>query len=876
MVKKLLLIIIILSLSSTGCFSLTRSYKVETLLKKSEAYKKKRRYSRALRTLREAMEIDETNKDIWFTLGDIYFTVEDYRLATFSYLEALKFHKDAYEAYAGLWITRLEEEGYNDKVKNEVKKEVEEFITSGREEPDRLMAAYYTLYALHEEDLATSLLKRIMNLKPDSEITSVLSNHYFESILLQKDPHKRLEMIEEYRQVFPEGRERYMVNYLRMKIASKDLEDKDMMYRFGEEWIREEPDSRRANFYAGYFYTEEDIALKKAISYLEKALRLIETPDPEEKPLYYPESDWLEDLKKAKGIYYDILGFAYYKIGEFERAEEAYQMAMQYNNYTTKFHYHLGLLLEEKGKIDEAIDAYVRALKYGENKEANERLETLTDTYLDIEGPIYKFFAEKEGITFFTDITEDAGLAKFKAIRVAWGDYDNDGYEDILLNGSILLKNKGGKRFLDVTELAGIGKDKRTRGGIWGDYDNDGYLDFYTLGSRKNYVNRLWKNNQDGTFLDVTSEAFSIEEHYPSEGASWGDYDGDGYIDLYVANYEKSLSTTVSRGMGTPDQLFHNRGDGTFEEISASSGIMSMENMCGRGVSWGDYDNDGDMDIYVTNYRLDPNFLWQNMGDGTFIDIAEEAGVRGNGVEGYFGHSIGAAWGDYDNDGDLDLFVSNLAHPRYIGFSDKSMLLENLGPPYYRFRDRFKESGIRFEETSADPSFVDYDNDGILDLFFTSVYKGRKSFLYKGNGDGTFTDVTWLAGVRVDNGWGNAFADFDNDGDLDLLVASSNGVRLFRNEGNDNHWLHVRVIGRDSNRMGIGTRITIFAPSSLSPKQIREVEGGKGSGSQHSLPVEFGLGKYNGPVDMEIRFPSGRLKIIKDVQPDQMVVVEER
>ncbi|MBI5756547.1 MAG: CRTAC1 family protein, partial [Nitrospirae bacterium] len=201
---------------------------------------------------------------------------------------------------------------------------------------------------------------------------------------------------------------------------------------------------------------------------------------------------------------------------------------------------------------------------------------------------------------------------------------------------------------------------------------------------------------------------------------------------------------------------------------------------------------------------------------------------------------------------------------------------------------RFGKSGIRFEETSADPSFADYDNDGILDLYFTSTYKEKKSFLYKGNGDGTFTDVTWLADVRVDDGWGNAFADYDNDGDLDLIVAGGNGVRLFRNDGNNNHWLHVRVVGKESNRAGIGARVTI-TPGNIYPPplwgrgrrgreggiQIREVQGGKGSGSQHSLPVEFGLGNYSSPLDVEVRFPSGKIINLNMVTPDQMIVVEE-
>lgn len=900
MVKKFLLISFIacLAVHSAGCASFMKSYQSKEILHEGRNYANKRQYALAEASFLDALSYNPGNTEAWISLGDIYFIMDHYEEAKHSYEEALKHNKEAFGAYAGLWKVRLEETGYPEEARKEVKKEIEDFISSVEKNPEGLMAAHEGFSFLHEYEEALQLAKNIVALVPDEEDLSTLATYTSEELLRERDVEKRLKMIEEFRRLFPFSKEVPLVNTLKLSMAAKDLKDKEALFQYGEEWIRDAPDNRRANFSVAYWYTQEGIALDRAVLYLRKALSLIADPDPADKPDHYSEAEWRKDLIKTKGIYYDTLGWAYYKMGRYKQAEKTYRRGTRYLDYDPNLYYHLGQLLEEKGDTDGAIKSYIQALKSGENKEAEERLMNLLTKGGE---PIYKLFAKEEGITPFTDVTGEAGLSDIKAIRVAWGDYNNDGYEDILLNGSILFKNNGNGTFTNVTSEAGIIAIPGANGGVWGDMDNDGHLDFYTFASGSGTFDRFWVNNGDGTFRDITGTAVQNPDPYPTEAAAWGDFDNDGFIDIYLANYEKPLLTTVERARCLPDRLLHNSGNRTFTDVSATAGTVSPENMCGRGVNWGDYDNDGDSDIYVTNYRLDPNFLWQNNGDGTFSNMAEETGVEGHEEKGYYGHSIGAEWGDYDNDGDLDLFVSNLAHPRYIGISDKSMLLENQGPylsspllykrgdsANYRFKNRFADSGIRFEETPADPSFADYDNDGILDLYFTSTYKGRKSFLYKGNGDGTFTDVTWLAGVRVDDGWGNAFADYDNDGDLDLLVASSGGVRLFRNDGNDNHWLQVRIVGRESNRAGIGARVTVVpsepSTNTLPPHgggtgwgglQLREIQGGKGSGNQHSLPVEFGIGSYSGSVDVEVRFPSGKVIRVTGINTNQMIVVEE-
>ena len=511
----------------------------------------------------------------------------------------------------------------------------------------------------------------------------------------------------------------------------------------------------------------------------------------------------------------------------------------------------------------------------------------------------------------FTDVTESSGLGTSPS-RVAWGDYDNDGDDDLLVSGSRLFNNDGGT-FTDVSVDSGIRVIEEESevvqcggsGGVWADYDNDGYLDFYstshgfvpacTPGDGGDwYCNNqsdgeipqcldgycrneedpwpkhdcLFHNEGDGTFT-VAPEEESPYDFAPTEGAGWGDYDNDGFIDLYVANYEEPGSWAGdSLGRGTTDLLWHNNGDGTFTDVSAESMNPSCRNKSGRGVNWGDYNDDGLIDIFVSVYRLQPNCLWRNNGDGTFSEVAAETGVQGVLISGAYGHTIGSQWMDYDSDGDLDLFSANLAHPRFITFSDKSMLLRNSGPPDYVFTDVRQESGIMYQECHSDPAWGDFDNDGLVDLYITDVYVGQLSELYRQREDNTFEDATYETGTAVDNGWGVAWADMDNDGDLDLVSRS-----FFRNDtDNDNHWLAVHLEGTDSNRAAIGARVDVTCGGKT---QSRQVEGGKGTTNQNSLTLHFGLGDCDMADELTVRWPSGLVETMAGASVDRRLELLE-
>ncbi len=459
--------------------------------------------------------------------------------------------------------------------------------------------------------------------------------------------------------------------------------------------------------------------------------------------------------------------------------------------------------------------------------------------------------------------------------RVAWGDYDNDGYDDLMTNGPTLYRNQGDGSFIDVTSTAiPKGTINASGGGVWGDYDNDGCLDYFGQGNSYTAGETLLHNNCDGTFTDVIEfsgiddtqderdcDGDGLPEYSPTEGSGWFDYDGDGLLDLYLANYECTSDYDYYKNYD--DRLFRNNGDGTFSDVGSLVGIETS-NQAGRGVTPGDFDLDFDVDLFVSNYRLDKNFFYENLGDRTLDDIAGSNGTQGVAVWGSYGHTIGAVFGDIDNDGDFDMVHANLAHPFYYDFSDKTMLLINDGNGY--FTDEAQERGIYYRETHSNPTLFDADNDGDLDLFITCVYSYRDSDFYENDGTGHFTLRNYESGLLEQNGWGSAASDYDNDGDVDIMTYD-----LFRNDlDSGNHWLQVRPVGLEGNTSAIGAVVKLETNGT---SQLRMISGGSGTTSQDSLISHFGLGKNSmaDHVTVYFPYPYGYTVTIDDVPADQRI-----
>ena len=472
----------------------------------------------------------------------------------------------------------------------------------------------------------------------------------------------------------------------------------------------------------------------------------------------------------------------------------------------------------------------------------------------------------------FTDVAASAGVDDDGlSVSAAWGDYDGDGDLDLyIIDGRgtanpqgrrILYRNEGDGTFTDVAPDAGVGIDGGNgASALWGDYDSDGDLDLYVFCSANvaaDAVNRLFRNDGDGTFSEIAASAGVADEDY-SPGGSWVDHDNDGDLDLHVVSgYQVS-------GPRTADRLYRNEGDGTFVDVAPAAGIDDSDQ--GASAVWGDYDDDGDLDCYLVKGGgdLDPvNKLFQNAGNGTFSNAANAAGVDDG------SNSRTAVWGDYDNDGDLDLYLTTLPVP----YAAENRLYRNEGDG--TFLDVAPQAGVDVTGYSNIAAWVDYDNDTDLDLFI-AMENITPDRLYQNQGDETFVSVGGVEG----GSWGitGAWGDYDGDGDLDLYTTEYNGSPslsknfLYRNDGNANHWLTVELIAMEANNLGVGAELIAFTGAT---EQRRDVEGGLAFATQNSLPVEFGLGSATLVDALTVSWPSGTENVITDLPADQFLTVEE-
>jgi hypothetical protein len=450
---------------------------------------------------------------------------------------------------------------------------------------------------------------------------------------------------------------------------------------------------------------------------------------------------------------------------------------------------------------------------------------------------------------------ETTGIPSFS--RGAFADVDGDGDIDLMVNGPSLYLNDGAGGFSHAPEAIEGGGG--TNGGVFGDYDNDGDPDYLGSGGAD-----VLLRNDDGVFVDVTAESgiddtqlhtcngVSAEGHVPTETVTWIDLDRDGWLDAYVTGF-----ICWDDGFPAKDKIFHNNGDGTFTEAGNDTWVAYGQGygLAARGTAPADYDGDGFTDLLVTNYRLHANLFWHNQGDGTVKEAAEEAGVKGfdkSGYPGTYGHSIGGVWGDFDRDNDLDLFIANLAHPRFLAFSDLATLYRNPGGGAPVMEDVTAEAGIRYQETASDPVAWDYDNDGDLDLLWTCIYADRPSQFYRNEWPATqWTEVTYPSGLVVHDGWGVITGDIDGDGDLDLLSKSA-----WRNR---NPWgrkaLQIRPRGKGAgftNRDGYGARVTVTVDD---VDQLQEHVTNRGLSSQDSPWLHFGLGDADA-AHVTVHFPA--------------------
>jgi enediyne biosynthesis protein E4 len=518
-----------------------------------------------------------------------------------------------------------------------------------------------------------------------------------------------------------------------------------------------------------------------------------------------------------------------------------------------------------------------------------------------------------------TDVTNSAGI-NFKHNNGAYGgkflpetlgsgcaflDYDADGWQDILLVNSAdwpghvrqrstlkLYRNNRNGTFMDVTRAAGLDMEMYGMGVAVGDYNNDGFPDILITCVGQN---RLFKNTGKGTFIDVTNSSGLGKRQAFSTSALWFDYDRDGLLDLFVCNYVKwapehdvfcSLDgkhksyCTPEAYVGQTCWLFHNRGNGTFEDVTASSGIFDSSSKS-LGIAMFDYDHDGWRDLLVAN-DTQPNKLYRNQRNGTFKDVAVEAGIAFS-AEGKARAGMGVDVGDFDNSGRPGVAITNF---------DNEMIGLYRADASGNFSDVAVQSGVGLPSKTTlgfGCAFADYDLNGSLDLIAVNghiddtvrnvrnVGYAQPPQLFLNNGKGSFRETGAEVGGTFSSpkvGRGLAVGDFDRDGDADILMTTNNGAAyLFRNDQTSgNHSVRFKLVGTKSNRDGIGTQVRIFYGGVA---QTRMVRSGSSYLSQSELPVTFGLGKQDKIERVVVDWPSGRTEEFKDVATGKSYEVTE-
>ncbi len=591
------------------------------------------------------------------------------------------------------------------------------------------------------------------------------------------------------------------------------------------------------------------------------------------------------------------LGLAEFRLGEADKAAERFENIIQNYRRHSGAYYYLGVYHLRHGDPVKAVANFKESLRL--KPRDPETLWNLWTAYSQLGGypeelpeefkivrrgevtsPLHNRKPKAE--SQFINVAANLKMDKVDGGRgSAWGDYDNDGDEDIVAVGTYqphaLYRNNGDGTFTDVAEQAGIADPRGGWGSLFADYNNDGYLDLYiTRGGWSGAAeNTLYHNNGDGTFTDVTHAA-GVADSQSSFCAAWADYDNDGYLDLYIAD--------GVIGDGAANVLYHNNGDGTFTNRAEIAGVANTGNSL--GTAWGDYDKDGYIDLHVVNFGQS-NVLYRNNGDGTFTDVTPTTGMDIPVTDAFVTFFL-----DVDNDADLDIFISNSgSFQAFIAGQitgtaphdgDRQVLYRNNGDG--TFTDVTRESGLYHAFGAMGANFGDIDSDGYLDIYLATgaPQMGRleRDALFRNNGDGTFTDATLALGLgNIGKGHGVTFGDIDTDGDVDIYVPVGGAFigdqwhnLFYQNTGAGNNWLTLKLVGVKSNRDGIGAKVTLRVGDSVI---YREVSGGCGFGSTNSLSLEIGLKSHTKVDALEIVWPSGQVDTHRNVSVNQKLVVTE-
>ncbi|MCK4914953.1 MAG: VCBS repeat-containing protein, partial [Candidatus Eisenbacteria sp.] len=612
-----------------GCA--TQEDYIDTTVEEARACAARRDYERAHQLLDVAVDHIGEEFDLVFEKAEIHARAHEFGAAAEWYGRAFVADPSSWKALAQGWEAEFGADGESDESMERVLGSAREFLAAAPESLLNLSAFVSLSLAIVGEDAAEAESDRLAALYPDSELGSELIKEEVDWIGVERDDQKRLTMSDEFLDGHPVSKWRTRV--MRLKLVSlKRLELLDEVETVGRRWASEHADSAEDLNVVAAAFVSCGRAAGEAAELAGRALELelarcaadgIAVEKRGDRMLLLPERGKTHDQEDLDGRATDIASYALTRARalvaaqNFEGGETAARRAMSFLDLDTDdeetgaaYHFTLGQTLENLGKHDDALEEYLAALLSGGRQNrwparadtAARRLFEAEFSGGDGERTLLDYARDRERYDgpIFTDVTVECGLDGRNESRVAWGDYDGDGWDDLLLNGRVLMVNRTDGTFADVTEVAGIG-GTGANGGVWADIDNDGDLDFYaTSGATSGEkTDKLWINRGNGTFEDGTESAGGMTDNYTTEGAAWGDFNADGLVDLYLASYERPRTETFKEyGVGFPDILYRNEGGGVFVDVSEEAGLAPPfgEHLSGRGVNWGDYDNDGDLD----------------------------------------------------------------------------------------------------------------------------------------------------------------------------------------------------------------------------------------------------------------------------------------
>lgn len=481
--------------------------------------------------------------------------------------------------------------------------------------------------------------------------------------------------------------------------------------------------------------------------------------------------------------------------------------------------------------------------------------------------PVQNFFTESTLIAGFNNLMPDG-------MRVSWGDFDRDGYQDMLY-GAYLMRNNGNGKFTNVA--TSVGYDGGSELNMFVDIDNDGDLDIVCQPAALLYT------NTNGMYVKDTEPGFSAGRN--TTAMAFADYDGDFFIDFFVAHGEYKYmknpavpnDSALIRGAAHEGFFYGNSQNGKFRDIKSTVLGGYRSGQYGRdpydqtklvqgyrpvtGANWADVDNDGDLDLYCTNNRLQPNYLFENQGNGFLREVAQLHGLQGvmktdPTYIGLYGNSRGCDVADYDNDGDVDIFVGEALEKFRLLAGDRTAVWKNSGYPNAAFTQVGNDvSQLAFDLYNADAAWGDFDNDGLYDVATTPGENCFNASLYKQNPDGSFTDLTFEAGINAVNSLGVVWVDYDNDGDLDLSIATETGIKLYRNDmAGLGNWVAFDVRSKTKMITSVGAKVEVIAGAKT---WTRWITIGKGAGSQAPLVQYVGLGTASAIDSVVVTWPDG-------------------